>query len=777
MKHCLPLNPSGGWQNLFAKFLSAPKLFLFIALCCSYYANAQTVATGKSFVNITRPNGGTFLPGDIIEVRATIAVTGGSNSTGSRVNSIRYNDTVNLAKFEYVTGSLRMLSNEGVQQNLYTDADENGDHAVYNPANGAIRFNVGAGSSSARISHGIAATNGGNMYGALVPTFYSSTAIRLYTFRVRIRNTPAVVSIDSLITLNPGTFRYRMGSSGSDQSSSFRPSRIRIVPDYGLCASSFGTNAILGESGGTFGSGTVTNKPGGSLAVPAPYNYVVFGTGAPQDNDFGVANNTAGNPTTNAKVHGVWDIIGDHTGAADPLLGNAPTTPGVDGGHALVINASYQTNIAFTQSITNLCEETYYEFSAWFRNICPKCGCDANGRGSTSNGYVPTGPNDSSGVKPNLSFQIDGEEYYTSGNIEYTGQWIKKGFVFRTKPGQTSFTITIRNNAPGGGGNDWAIDDIAVATCLPNMSYSPSLTPNICEGNPITISDTVRSYFDNYRYFQWQYLEDGTSTWANIGSAVGPVTPVLIAGNWEYVAEHTVAPTHTTPANGGDRYRLVVATSTNNLLNETCRSTDNINAVTLNVITCSPILSTNLLSFNAVLQNNQVRLNWSTSKENELLYFDVERSINGIEFSKVSTVNSAARFAQTQNTYNATDNPQNAGKLFYRLKMYNKEGKITYSKIVSLGQTEANFVVNAVINPFNTEVKLDITATQKDKITLELTDYSGKKIKQTAFDLKVGNNVIRWEGMDDLSYGMYIVRITGQSGKTTTHKLVKSAKR
>lgn len=772
MNHSLPLNPLGDWQNVFAKFLPMPALFLLLAFSCSLYTHAQTVATGKSFVNISRPNGGTFLPGDIIEVRATIAVSGGS--TTNRINSIRYNDTINTAKFEYIPNTLRLLTNEGKLYRQYTDAT-NDDPGVIT-TNQFIRFNVGESAGNARPTDGNGTTRSGSLHGAVRPTFYGTTSIQVYSYQIRIRNTPVVV-IDELITLNAGNFRYRIGSSSTDQSSNFRPYRIRIAPDYGLCASSFGTNAILGESGGTFGSGTITNKSGGSPFVPLPYNRVDFATNAPQDNDYAVANNTAAVPVTNTKVHTVWDIIGDHTGSADPLQGNAPAAPGTEGGHTLVINASYQTNIAFTQNITNLCEETFYEFSAWFRNICPKCGCDADGRGSSSNGYVPTGPSDSSGVKPNLSFQIDGEEYYTSGNIEYTGQWIKKGFVFRTKPGQTSFTVTIRNNAPGGGGNDWAIDDIAVATCLPNMSYSPSLTPNICENNSITIYDTVRSYFDNYRYYQWQYQASGSSSWSNIGASVGPVTPVHNGDTWEYVAQNEVAPSHTTPANAGDRYRLVVATSANNLLNETCRSTDVMNAVTLNVINCAPILSTSLLSFNALQQGNHTQLSWSTSKENEELYFDVERSFNGSNYEKISTVNSAARYTQANNHYNYTDNQGGNNKRFYRIKMYNKEGKITYSKIISLGQTEASFTVNSVINPFNQEIKLDITATQKEALTIELNDYSGKKIKQQSFDIKVGANTLKWNGMDDLPYGMYIIRVTGKTGKSTTHKLIKSAKR
>ncbi|MFD2919934.1 T9SS type A sorting domain-containing protein [Terrimonas rubra] len=773
------------WQHGKAAWLlllkSVPLLLAFLFTATTLLAQVN-VKTGKSFINISRPGGGTFLAGDIIEVRATIAVNGGSSNDNTYVNSIRYNDTINTNKFQYITGSLRMLSNEGVQQATFTDAA--GDD-LGNIQGALIRFNIGGNATNANVTTQTNSTTGaGRLRRSDVPSFYGGTCIRMYTYQIQIKSTATDVALDSLIILNAGNFRYRIGSSTTDVLSNFQPYRIRIAPDYGLCSSSFGTNAILGEAGGTFGSGTVRNKAGGTTFVPLPYNRVNFSASAPQDNDYGVANNTSSDGSSNpfvaypnsARVHSVWDIIGDHTGAADPVAGNAPTPAGNNGGYTLVINASYETNLAFRQNITNLCEETYYEFSAWFRNICRRCGCDVTGRGSGDPGYTPGAGNDSSGVKPNLSFQIDGEEYYTSGNIAYSGQWVKKGFVFKTKPGQTSFTVTIRNNAPGGGGNDWAIDDIAVATCLPNMSYSPSLTPNICVGNPITIYDTVRSYFDNYRYYQWQYMADGTSTWTNIGSPVGPVTPVNNAGTWEYVAQHTIPPASTTTANSGDRYRLVVATSTTNLLNDACRSTDIINAVTLNVLTCTPTLGTNLLSFNATLQSDHVLLNWTTSREAELLYFDIERSANGIHFEKVSTVNSASQYAREQNEYRFTDNQPNSGKMFYRVRMYNQAGKTTYSKIISLGRNESQFTVNAVMNPFNQEMRFDITATQKETITVELTDYYGKKIKQTSFDIQVGNNILKWNGMNNLPYGMYIVRLTGKSGKTSTHKLVKSAR-
>jgi len=118
-------------------------LTLITFLFCSTQAFSQTVTTGKSYINISRPNGGTFLPGDIIEVRATIAVTGGSNAAASRINSIRFNDTINLAKLTYIAGSLQMLSNEGHLQRQFTEAAD-ADSANIDVASGRLRFNIGA---------------------------------------------------------------------------------------------------------------------------------------------------------------------------------------------------------------------------------------------------------------------------------------------------------------------------------------------------------------------------------------------------------------------------------------------------------------------------------------------------------------------------------------------------------------------------------------------------------------------------------------------------------
>ncbi|MET0635825.1 MAG: T9SS type A sorting domain-containing protein [Chitinophagaceae bacterium] len=770
MKKTLPVLILPGLRSKGVFFLWS-LLFLFLVSV----AKGQTVTTGRSYINITRPNGGTFLPGDILEIRSTIAVTGGNSANASRLNSVRFNDTINIAKLSYVPGSLKMISNEGRLQYAYTD-NADVDSASINTGTGQLRFNIGAGAGASNVStEGTAVGNAGNLWGGnfFRPSFYGNTCIRVYAYRVQILTVPSAVDIDTTIVLSTGNFRYRIGTSTTDVVSGFSPSLMRISPDYGLCTNAIGTNAILGESGGTFGSGTPQNRAGGSTFVPPPYTYAAFASGAPNDNYYGLANRTSANGSVNAnaampgpaRVFDVWDIIGDHTGATNPLAGNRPTNTG----YAVIINASYQTNRAFTQNITNVCEETYYEFSAWFRNICRRCGCDSTGKGAGSTGYVPAPGNDSSGVRPNLTFQIDGQDCYTTGNLAYTGEWIKKGFIFRTKPGQTSFTVTIRNNAPGGGGNDWAIDDIGVLTCLPSMRYSPSLTPSVCRGNALTITDTVRSFFPNYTYSRWQRSTDGGATWSDIGAVTGPASTVFDGLYYQYVSAYTVPPANTLPVNSNDKYRLLVGTSALNVQNADCRSTDVTNVVTLNVVICDPVLDLTVVNLTGALFNGRGQLKWTAKGVDPEGIFYVEKSIDGSNFSVIGEVKVDAA---PNSQYVFTDPSVLSGKVWYRLSSGMTSGGRSYTRALVMNRDEPVLSFSSVVNPFSQTLWFDIMSAKRTVLQVTVLDAGGRPVRKGSFQVQAGTNQLSFTDLGSLRPGMYILRVE-QEGKTIFHKLMK----
>jgi hypothetical protein len=718
---------------------------------------AQNIDFGKSYINITKGlNGGTIETGDTLEIRAAFVVRSGT------YDSCGYSDLV-PAGTAFIPGTIRVLTNEGKIYKQFTDAAGDDEGWI---AGSAIRINLGFSQAAAParwFRRGRVANNHR-------PSFYGSTCIMLASFRIRV-----TAPIGSVISTGGGSMTYRSGTNPL-QTFTFPANTVAVYTNSGICSNAIGTNALGTEFNGTFGGGRPRNR-GTSANVPPSYTYATFAASAPQDYYYGIANNTSINtgyttlntwpkPDNARRVFGVWDIIGDHTGAASPTAGNpaADTVANGNAGYMLVINASYRIDSAFQQTISNLCPNTYYEISCWMRNICSRCGCDSAGRGAGSAGYLPTAPGDSSGVYPNITFEVDGVDYYTTGNLLYTGRWVKKGFTFRTGPNQTSFTIKFFNNAPGGGGNDWALDDISVATCGPNLSFTPNNQPTVCAGNTVDLGCYVRSYFNNYNLFKWQKSTNNGATWTDAGTS-GTGSPTWNGSAWEY---YTTLPTFlASQSDSGTRFRVVVATTTANLSNPGCAFADQSSVLTLNVIDCGVPLSTRLLSFSGRSANGSNELSWTTSREEGPLRFLVERSMDGRAFSVVDSV--WGRNASGElNSYSWQEPAMPAA---YRLRMLNGS-KVELSRVVRLGTGTATSQLQTVTSPFRDQLIANLSVGAPQAVTLQLVSMTGAVVRSQQTVAAAGNNVLRILNTTALPAGIYTLRVSLADG-VLVRKVVK----
>ena len=100
------------------------------------------------------------------------------------------------------------------------------------------------------------------------------------------------------------------------------------------------------------------------------------------------------------------------------------------------------------------------------------------------------------------------------------------------------------------------------------------------------------------------------------------------------------------------------------------------------------------LYFNGVNQGKNNLLNWATASEQNSKQFDVERSLNGINFSRIATVNAIGNSTQTH-SYNYTDHNidlLNSTIMFYRLKEIDYSGISKYSNIVRLNYSKLDKV-------------------------------------------------------------------------------------
>ena len=706
-------------------------------------AQISVVDIGKSFVNISKlATGGTFNPNDIIEIRVTFAV---SNVAPSQITAVQVFDTV-PAKTTYIANSTRIATNEAITyKGPFSDAvDADGGSCV----GGNVLINLGTGAT------GVA---GGTIKNTDKPSFYGGTCILVACYRIQIN---AAASYGDTIKIG-GKAVYKI--SGVTTTRNFPLYQI-VLTQLNLNACSNGeSTSSASDSLGTFASGIVQNRAA-ALGFATSYTKQNLSTGGPQDYNYAVANNSSADGSTNPnspmpealalhRVFGLWDIAGDHTSAANTAIGNPPVAPGSRGGYMVLINSSYKTDTAYRETLSNLCPNTYYEFSAWFRNVCPRCSCDSLGRGSGAAGFIPGPGNDSSGVKPNINFEIDGLAYYTSGDIKYNraSPWVKYGFAFLTKAAQTTANFLIRNNSPGGGGNDWAMDDLNVAYCGPtlNMNYNPFVLG--CSANPfiVKLSDTIRCVYNSFIYWKWQKSNVGGTIWNDLVGAgtSGVGVPVLVNGLYQYVTN--LPPFLAYPADSGTYYRVIVATMLANLTGN-CAFNDK-SATMIKVINCGLVLATDFEQFKAQLVSNKGYLTWSASNEENIKNYEVEKSSDGVTFNAITSV-TAKNIVES--FYNFTDPDNINGNTYYRLKMTDANGLFKYSPVVFL-TLNVDFEVKDIINPFRNMISANVKISKDGTLSTRLYNGAGQLIKSLKVAVNKGiDNIVldNIEGPDGVYY-------------------------
>ena len=749
-----------------------------------------TLDYAKSYVNITDGTvGGTIDPGDVLEVRATLVVArSGSPLTIRSIDSVAFYDTLRAGGgLAFLPGSIALRTNEGKIYKSFTDAFDAPDAGWYSTG--------GAGTDTAiQINMGIDATNTakGKLRSTSRPSNFGNTCIILATYRVTVN-----AAYGTKINFGGGAFSFRDTATGEFFTINFPYDSLMVFESPGSCPNSISPTNILGdEFNGTFGtpSGSPSYPQNRGTSSNTNYSYLPFSASTPNDYYYGIANNTSAAGTTNqtvakpnaARVFNLWDITGDHTGATNTSIGNLPcnlsspisaTNPC---GYMLVINAAYQTDTAFQFSVTGACPSTYYEISAWFKNICYKCGCDSVGRTHSSVGYIPTAPGDTSGVRPNIAIEINGVDYYTTGDIPYQGlggtqtgsdtlnNWVQKAFVYQTGPSETSFTMTLRNNAPGGGGNDWAMDDIVLKTCSPELDLLPGPNPFVCDSNLVEMSTVVRSFYNNYTYYMWETSTDGGTTWNPTGVSGGPVTPTWNGTEWEYLVAYP--PFIAYAADSGSMYRVAVATTAANLASSSCRFSESAE-ITLTVDPCQFLLGNDLLSFKGRNQNNSAILYWTTSKETEPVKYEIQKSTDGSLFETIGEVIGFANPSSETNNYTYVDPEFLNGLTWYRIKVINTtQNKYKYSKVIQLIDNKAGLKIESLINPFSSQVKFDLISGKEGLVNVELLDQYSHKLRSGNYNIIKGKNNITINNTDNLPAGLYILQVS--YGSTTINKKI-----
>jgi gliding motility-associated-like protein len=268
----------------------------------------------------------------------------------------------------------------------------------------------------------------------------------------------------------------------------------------------------------TFGGGS---NPGPQLSAAA-IGYQYFLNDCPPDGGYTIRNNT-----TNCFSNSWHGLVSDHTGNGN--------------GYFMLVNASNLPGDFYVDTVRGLCSGTTYQFSAFLMNMLLPASCGGNG------------------IQPDITFSIERTNgtviaQYNSGSMvsRSSPTWVQQGFYFVTPANVSDVVLRLRNNAPGGCGNDLALDDIIFRPCGPilNTSFNNgSQLYQLCEGDTATIfmQGLISSGYTDPRY-QWQQSIGGV--WTDIAGATNPTHTVFFDKN-KLPGDHVYRLTAFEAANAG----------------------------------------------------------------------------------------------------------------------------------------------------------------------------------------------------------------------------------
>jgi hypothetical protein len=204
----------------------------------------------------------------------------------------------------------------------------------------------------------------------------------------------------------------------------------------------------------------------------------------------------------------------------------------------------------------------------------------------------------------------------------------------------------------------------------------------------------------------------------------------------------------------------------------------NYDAATGNVVlTVTNVLPVRLLTFSAQIRNADVVLNWKTATEENHDRFEIERSIDGVRFEQIGSINALPASNSVKN-YNHSDDLavtqfQSAGKLYYRLKIVGVNSDVAYSLVVPVSfKGRKTFSVSAQPNPFTNQLLLNIYLSQDGDIKIKMFDALGKLVKLFNAEMGRGFNSIYLGDFETYKSGTYLLQV--QNGnQLINHQLMK----
>jgi hypothetical protein len=175
--------------------------------------------------------------------------------------------------------------------------------------------------------------------------------------------------------------------------------------------------------------------------------------------------------------------------------------------------------------------------------------------------------------------------------------------------------------------------------------------------------------------------------------------------------------------------------------------------------------------------NNNVKLNWSVDAETGNEHFDIERSTDGTNFTKVGSV--AGETSAGSHTYSFTQKLSHQkiekNDLYYRLKLVDANDTVATSKVLiaRVYKTKTLQLLSVTPNPAVNDIKVNAQLNEDAYIVLKVRNQAGTELIRQSVKSPAGMNSYTLEGSNKLEKGIYLLEMIVNSNERMIVQLIK----
>jgi hypothetical protein len=191
------------------------------------------------------------------------------------------------------------------------------------------------------------------------------------------------------------------------------------------------------------------------------------------------------------------------------------------------------------------------------------------------------------------------------------------------------------------------------------------------------------------------------------------------------------------------------------------------------------ILPQSLVDFKGFYRSQgNVELNWVTNFEQNTARYDVERSLDGIVWHSVGSLQ-AQGVSTVKKSYSFTDdagrNRANKKDLYYRLKQVDLENNSAYSKILVMRvyNTHSLKMISVTPNPAKNDIAVNTQLNENSFLVMKVINNSGSEVMKKTLKAGAGAHSYTLEGTSKLEPGLYVLEVTVNSRERMLVSLMK----